>query len=194
MEDQLVGTYLRPGVIERATAIGITSVGIGIGIFIGAWGVSLLWHYTPPEITARIANPELRVVQNGPLTVTQERPFMMAPPEPLKIDVGDLAGRVEQLRREVKTAGGNVISREVTVFSNVSHSPGFVVAGWSYRDGSGREPVRQYCYYEAPESNGSRMRIDIASGGVRESNIGTGLVPDLEGALAKCQWWQETKL
>jgi hypothetical protein len=93
MEDQLDGTYLRAGVIERASAIGITSVGIGTGIFIAAWGVSLLWHYTPPEITARIANPELHVVQNSPLTVAQERPLTIAPPDPLKIDVGDLAGR-----------------------------------------------------------------------------------------------------
>jgi hypothetical protein len=97
---------------------------------------------------------------------------------------------LEQLGREAKTAGSNVISREVTVFSNVNHGPGLVVTGWSYRDGSGRKPVRQYCYYTTPKPDGSSTKVDIASDGVRTPNIGAALVPDLEGALAKCQWWQ----
>jgi hypothetical protein len=143
MEQRLDGSYLRPGLVERATAIGITSVGIGTAVLLAAWGVSFLWRYTPPEIAVRIANPEVRVAQNAPLTVAQEKPFIVAPPEPIKIDGGDLAGRVEQLHKEAKTAGGNVISREVTVFSNVNHGQGLVVTGWSYKDGSGREPVRQ---------------------------------------------------
>jgi hypothetical protein len=83
-----------------------------------------------------------------------------------------------------------VISREVTVFSSVNHGAGLVVTGWSYRDGSSREPVRQYCYYTAPKPNGSSTKVDIASDGIRTPNIGAALVPDLEGALARCQWWQ----
>jgi hypothetical protein len=191
MEQCLDPSYLRAGPIERAAAIGIMSVGVGTAILLGAWGVSLIWRYTPPEISVRIANPEVRVAQSTPLTVTQERPFTIAQPEPLKIDGGDLVSRVEQIRRDAKTAGGDVvISREVTVFSNVNHGPGLVVTGWSYRDGSGREPVRQYCYYTAPKSNGSSTKVDIASDGVRTPNFEPALVPDLEGALAKCQWWQ----
>jgi hypothetical protein len=190
MEQHLDRSYLRAGLVEQATAIAVASVGIGATVFLAAWGISLLWRYTPPEITVRIANPEVHVTQNGPLTVAQEKPFTLAPPEPLKIDSGDLGGRVEQLRREAMTAGSNVISREVTVFSNVNHGAGLVVTGWSYRDGSGREPVRQYCYYTALNPNRSSTKIDIASDGVRTPNIGSGLVPDLEGALAKCQWWQ----
>jgi hypothetical protein len=190
MEERLDGSYLRAGLVERAAAMGITCVGIGAAVLLGAWGVSFIWRYTPPEIAVRIANPEVRVAQNGPLTVTQDKPFTIAPPEPLKIDGGDFAARVEQLRREAKTADGNVISREVTVFSNVNHGPGRVVTGWSYRDGGGREPVRQYCYFTAPVANGSSTKVDLASDGVRSSNIGTGLVPDLEGALTKCQWWR----
>jgi hypothetical protein len=122
--------------------------------------------------------------------VAQERRFTIAQPEPIKIDGGDLVSRVEQIRRDAKTAGSDVISREVTVFSNVNHGPGLVVTGWSYRDGSGREPVRQYCYYTSSKSNGSSTKVDIASDGARASNIAAGLVPDLEGALTKCQWWQ----
>jgi hypothetical protein len=190
MEQQFDGSYLRAGLIERATAVGIASVSIGTGVLLAAWGVSFLWRYTPPEIAVHIANPEVHIAQSGPLTVTQDKPFTIAPPEPLKIDPADLAGRVEQIRRDAKTAGGDVISREVTVFSNVNHGPGLVVTGWSYKDGSGREPVRQYCYYLTPKPDGSSTRVDIGSNGVRASNIAAGLVPDLEGALAKCQWWQ----
>jgi hypothetical protein len=190
MEQQFDGSYLRAGLIERATAVGIASVSIGTGVLLAAWGVSFLWRYTPPEIAVHITNPEVHIAQSGPLTVTQDKPFTIAPPEPLKIDPADLAGRVEQIRRDAKTAGGDVISREVTVFSNVNHGPGLVVTGWSYKDGSGREPVRQYCYYLTPKPDGSSTRVDIGSNGVRASNIAAGLVPDLEGALAKCQWWQ----
>jgi hypothetical protein len=103
MEQRLDGSYLRAGLVERATAIGITSVGIGTAVLLAAWGVSLVWRYTPPEIAVRIANPEVHLAQNAPLTVTQNKPFVLAPPEPLKIDEGDLASRVEQLRREAKT-------------------------------------------------------------------------------------------
>jgi hypothetical protein len=180
MEQRLDSSYLHPGLAERAVATSITAVGVGAGVLLAAWGISLLWHYTPPEIAVRIANPEVHVAQSTPLTVTQERPFTVAPPEPLKIDSGNLP----------RSSGGDVISREVTVFSNVNHGPGFVVTGWSYRDGSGRKPVRQYCYYTAPKSNGSSTKVDIASDGVRTPNFEPALVPDLEGALTKCQWWE----
>jgi hypothetical protein len=190
MEQRLDRSYLRAGPVEQAAAVGVVSVGIGAAVLLAAWGVSFLWRFTPPEISVRIANPEVRVVQNAPLTVTQDKPLTVEPPAPLKIDGEDLANRVDRIRREAKVPSGSVISREVTVFSNVNYGPGLVVTGWSYRDGSGREPVRQYCYYTAPKPNGSSTKVDIATDRVRAPNVGAGLVPDLEGALAKCQWWQ----
>ena len=84
MEERLDGSYLRAGLFERAAAIGIMSIGIGAAVLLGAWGVSFLWRYTPPEIAVRIANPEVRVAQNGPLIVMQDKPFTIAPPEPLE--------------------------------------------------------------------------------------------------------------
>jgi NAD(P)-dependent dehydrogenase (short-subunit alcohol dehydrogenase family) len=63
-------------------------------------------------------------------------------------------------------------------------------AGGVYRDGGGGVPVAQYCYYSAPNVDQSSTRIDIASNGSRAPHLGALLVPDLEGALAKCQWWQ----
>jgi hypothetical protein len=186
MEQRLNATYLRTGWLERAAGVGIICIGIGAAVLLVAWGVSFLWRYTPPEIAVRIANPEVHIAQTEPLTVTQDKAFTIAPPEPLRIDSRDLVTRVQQ---NAKPTSGNVITREVTVFSNVSHGAGFVTTGWIYKDGSGREPFRQYCYYyyAQPGLTGTNTRVDLASDGVRRPNIAAGLVPDLEGALAKCQ-------
>jgi hypothetical protein len=162
MEQLLDASYLRPGLVERASALGLGAVGIGIAILLAAWGISFLWRYTPPEIVVR-----------------QDKPFVVQQPEPLKIDPG----------KDSKTAAGEVIRREVTVFSSVEHGPGAVVTGWNYRDGSGRVPFQQYCYYLAPDLDHTSKKVDIAWDRI-PSPISPGLVPDLEVALAKCQWWQ----
>jgi hypothetical protein len=179
MEQQLDATYLRPAVFERAAAVGFCAVAIGAGILLAAWGISLLWRYTPPDIVVR-----------------QEKPFEFAPPEPLKIDpratikVEPPPAVTNGVGGDAKTATGEVIRREVTVFSKVKHGPGTVVTGWRYKDGRGIVPVGQYCYYDAPNVDHSSTRVDIAFNGARASHISALLVPDLEGALAKCQWWQ----
>jgi hypothetical protein len=134
MEQQLDATYLRSGPFERAAAIGIGAVAIGTGILLAAWGISLLWRPTPPpEITVRITNPELTVKQDKPLRVEQSEPF--------KLEHGELTVKVEQPTATVgsgaggnaKTPTGDVIRREVTVFSTVKHEPGTVVQGGPIR-------------------------------------------------------------
>jgi hypothetical protein len=198
MEQRLDPTYLRPGLFERAIAIGIGAVGGGTGILLAAWGISFLWRFTPPEIGVRIANPELHVAQDSPLKVAQDKPFIIAAPEPLKVDPPKLTISVEQppqslvsgVSTDAKTGAGDVITHEVTVFSSVRHGPGTVVTGWSYSDGSGGTPIKQYCYYAAPNLDHSSKRVDIASNGVLLVGIDAGLVPDLDEAIGKCQWWQ----
>lgn len=155
MEQQLDATYLRPGLIERAAAIGIVAAGTGIGLLLAAWGISLLWRHTSPEIAVRIANPDLHVIQHAPFKVEQDKPFVLAQSEPLKVDPAKLTIKAEQpayplvggVAASDKTATGDVIRREVTVFSSVKHGPGFVMTGWNYKDGSGGVPVKQFCYY-----------------------------------------------
>src|SRR5215813_7062538 len=147
MEQRLDATYLRPALFERAAAIGVSAVAIGMGILLAAWGISLLWRYTPPEIHVRIANPEVHVTQDAPLKVAQDKPFVIARPEPFKVERGELTIKVEQgspsvTSRDTNTPSGDSIRREVTVFSNVKHGAGTVVTGWSYRDGSGGVPIR----------------------------------------------------
>jgi hypothetical protein len=191
MEQRLVGAYLRPGLIERAAAIGIAAVGAGTAVLLAAWGISFLWRYTPAEMAVRIANPELHVIQNGPLTVTQERPFVLEGPGLLKIESTQVPPSITGVvGTDAKTATGQVIRREVTVFSNVKHGPGNIVTGWNYKDGGGGVPVAQYCYYSASNVDNSITRVDIAANGVPAPHISASLVPELEEALAKCQWWQ----
>jgi hypothetical protein len=55
-------------------------------------------------------------------------------------------------------------------------------------------PVRQYCYYSAPNSGDySSTKTDIALNGMPLPNISASLVPELQGALAKCQWWKDER-
>ena|SRR5215467_11251122 len=134
MEQRLDATYLRSRPFERAAAVGFCAVAIGAGILLAAWGISLLWRYQPPEIAVRIANPEVRVTQDGPLKVKQGEPFVIARPEPFKIERGELTIKIEPPSPTVpsgdaKTAAGDAIRREVTVFSSVTHGLGEVVTG-----------------------------------------------------------------
>src|SRR3954462_6536083 len=124
MEQQLDTGFLRPGPAERAGALAIGAVGLGLGVLLATWGISLLWRYAPPEI--RIANPEVTVRQDGPFTVQQDRPFTIQPPGPLKVDLPSFpslpfASNAEGGGGQAKTAAGDVIKREVTVFSTVDH-------------------------------------------------------------------------
>jgi hypothetical protein len=176
--------------------MGIGAVGVGTGILLAAWGISSLWRYTPPEI--HIANPELHVAKDSTIKVTQDKPFVVEAPEPLKIEPAKPTVSVEQsphstpngVSPDTKTAAGDVIKHEVTEFSTVKHGPGAVVTGWTFTDGSGGTPISQYCYYSAPNIDHSTKRVDIASNRVRSLGIDAGLVPDLEQAIGKCQWWQ----
>ena len=171
MEQRLDATYLRSGPFERVAAVGFCAVAIGAGILLAAWGISFLWKYTPPEIT---------VTQRAPFKLEQDKPFK------LEQDKSFIAPCLPNSdRKEV-----NAIKREVTVFWSVTHGLGEVVTGWKYADGRGGNLVHQYCYYSAPNADHSSRRVDIASNRIPSSNINGGLVPDLEGALAKCQWGQ----
>jgi len=198
MEQRLDTTFLRPSLPERAAAIGLGAIGIGLAILLIAWGVSLLWRYTPPEIAVRVANPELRLKQDAPLKVAQDKPFVLAQPAPLKIDPGQLNVTIDRPRAPfignqetvAKTADGDVIKREVTVFSTVEHGQGQITTGWNYKDGAGGVPLYQYCYYTASDGRGASMRVDIAVDGARRFSTAESLVPNLKEALTKCQWWR----
>src|SRR5262249_14221131 len=82
-----------------------------------------------------------------------------------------------------KTPTGDIIKREVTVFSTVKRE---VVTGWRYKDGaSAGAPLHQYCYYSVSSSDGSSSaRIELGTDGGRFYNNEMRLVPRLEEAVA----------
>jgi hypothetical protein len=197
MEQRLDATYLKHDLVERAAATALVAAGVGVGVLLAAWGVSMLWRYTPPEIAVRIKNPEVNIAQRAPLVVKQDTPFVLAAPDPLKIEKAALTVKVEQpaivsdrLGTNSQAPASEVIKREVTFFSYVQHRQGSVVTGWNYKDGRGGTPVSQFCYYTSPNSDQSSKRVDLAANSVRLPQISLNIVPDVEGALSKCQWWQ----
>src|SRR4051812_13413167 len=88
MEQQLDASHLRPGFVSKTLALSAAAIGIGIGFLLAAYGVSLFWRPIPTAIDIRIANPEL--------TVKQEKPFVMAPPDVLRIDPRTFINRPDQ--------------------------------------------------------------------------------------------------
>jgi hypothetical protein len=60
----------------------------------------------------------------------------------------------------------------------------------NYLDGSGGVPIGQFCYYTSPSEDQSTRRVDLAFDGVKQMQIGMDLVPEVDAAFSKCQWWK----
>jgi hypothetical protein len=203
VETQLDHTYLRPGLISRAAAVGLGAVGAGAGVLLACWGLSFFWRYDDPvagklEAVAQQLETLTQRTTDGlealSRSTVQQTETMSRKIEALGQKV--VAARTEALNRGVggsrggdgRTVTGDVIKREVTVFSTVNHEPGDVVTGWVYKDGaSDGVPMRQYCYYRAANFDRSSTTIDLAKDGKRV--LDSGLVPRVGEALSKCQWW-----
>jgi hypothetical protein len=206
METQLDPTYLRPGLIARAAAVGLAAVGIGAGVLLTCWGLSFFWRYDDPvlhrldvlshqlETLAQGDSAELKAInyalrQTGQQTSDFNR----------KLDqtIEAINHKIDTLDRKMvpskgfgdgMASNGDIIKREVTVFSSIEHYGGQVTTGWRYKDGaSAGTPLDQYCYWVISSSDTQSTKIDIASNGKRMNNIGQ--VPRIDEALTKCQWW-----
>src|SRR5262245_9860046 len=145
MEAHIDASYLRPGPLARASAIGIVSLALGSGVLLASWGISMIWRAAPPVV--QVANPELTMKPSGPLIVQQRDHFVMAPPDPLKVDPITAHVVTDQpvlptLKPTTDGRGSEqeVIRRQVTVFTVVDHVDGQVVTGWNFENGGGRSP------------------------------------------------------
>jgi len=186
MEARLNSDHLKPGLLERAFAISLVAIGIGGAIALAAWGIASTWQpFLLNKLTLRIENPDLRI-SNPTLHVEPDvgGPKTVTPPQ-REIEIPGIPSTGTQTNRPTD----DVIKREVTVFSTVTHGTGAVVTGWVYRDGAGRVPTRQYCYFSATNADLSSTKVDLASDRKRLPNVASDLVPDPEAAIAKCQWW-----
>jgi hypothetical protein len=212
METQLDHTYLRPGLIGRAVAVGLAAVGVGAGVLLASWGLSFFWRYDDPvlhrldalthqlETLAQGETGELKAV-NYTLGQLAQKTVQQTGDLNRKLDqaIEAINLKIDTLNRKMvmapgnsfgdgKTPNGDIIRREVTVFSSIDHYGGQVTTGWKYKDGaSAGAPFNQYCYWLIRNSDGQSTKIDLANDGKRLYNIGP--VPVVEEALAKCQWW-----
>jgi hypothetical protein len=218
METQLDHTYLRPGIISRAAAVGLAAIGLGLGVLLACWGASFFWHIDDAVVrrldaigkqTAGLSDALRDQLRALSLKTTESLDALGRKIDALgskidalgeKIDV--LGNRVDVIDQRVlvskpflgggqpeKTPDGDIIRREVTVFNTVSHADGVVTTGWVYKDGaSGGRPMSQFCYYTSGK-DGAWLKIDLGSNGQRLFNENVTKVPQLEEAIAKCQWW-----
>ncbi len=108
------------------------------------------------------------------------------------IPVSGAAAQQPALSVPPRTPNGDAIEEEMTRFLSVKHAAGVVSTGWTFRGASG-VPKEQYCYYAVPNEGQGRSStvVDIAYNGHRLPDIKAGLVPDLESALQKCQWYND---
>jgi hypothetical protein len=213
METVLDHTYLRPGVVTRASAVGLAALGIGAGVLLACWGLSFFFHYDSSivtrlaALTAKVEEIAQRPDRTGDVIAKLNDLASSITQKLDQIDVASIrssiAGRLasiderlEAFKRQppIVTPGpsrtdehGNVIKTEVTVFHTMKHEGGEVASGWKYPDGASADqhPTNQYCYWSSGALGGttSQVTIHIAAKGVRLSNIGS--VPKLEESVAE---------
>jgi hypothetical protein len=167
MEQQLDSSYLGHDHLERSLAFAVRAIFLGLSVLLAAWGISLVWKAAVRSSELRVDNPEVRQVSPTPVTL---------PPIP---KTADQTG----IDRE------QVIRREVTVFTFVRHASGSVVTGWSYKDGAASKPIRQFCYFSSPNSDGTKTWVDLAIDRKQLPSINEAVVPNVDDALSKCQWF-----
>lgn len=210
METQLDARYLRPGALSWSGAIGLGAVGVGLGVLLACWGLSLFWHrddlalHLIPGLETRITEGLDALGQR--IARLEQRPVQVVPapaptPAPAPRETSTLRRDdcvlIDPQGRHIDCTGthelveqpGNIIKREVTAFFYVKHGDGAVATGWTYKDGgSDGVPQSQYCYYTVANAQGGSIKIDIGSDGGRLSNADMSTVPSLEEALGKCHW------
>jgi hypothetical protein len=157
VETQLDHTYLRPGIISRAVAVGLAAAGIAAGVLLACWGLSFFFHYDSPvvkrldDLSAQLetlSKSEAETLKTltynvGQLVqkIGQQGVKESAIEERLatideRIDLALKRSQQIPSTGEGHTPDGAIIRRQVTVFSEVDHYGGHVETGWRYKDGA----------------------------------------------------------
>jgi hypothetical protein len=219
VETQLDHTYLRPGIISRAAALGLAALGVGAGVLLACFGLSFFFQHDSPvvqRLDALTAKVETLVQRPDRLGDVIAKLDDLSSSISSKVDqINDASGRssmasrlasiderLEELKRRPPvisgdtgkggTINGSVIEKEVTVFHTVQHDKGNVVTGWIYPDGASADqrPTSQYCYWSSEPLGGTTGKATVYI-----ATDGTRLpniasgVPRLGEAMQKCIWW-----
>jgi hypothetical protein len=172
MEQQLDGTYLARDYFDRSLAFAMRFLFFGLAIFLAAWGISLVWKAAQHSTQVRTVIPEVYPAPSKASPTAS----VLSPPD-----------AKTSSRPEAKAEP--IIRREVTVFTFVRHATGSVVTGWSYKDGAADQPIRQFCYFSSPNSDRTKTLVDLAVDRKQLPSINEAVVPNVEDALLKCQWF-----
>jgi hypothetical protein len=105
-ETLLDHTYLQPGIVTRAGAVGLAAIGIGAGLFLVCWGASLFFHTNSSRLDVLTANVE-KLVQRPDRT-------------------DEIVAKLDDLRREAGKFGGGITARLASIeggIEAVRHRP-----------------------------------------------------------------------
>jgi hypothetical protein len=191
LETVLDPTYLRPGIITRATVIGFAALAVGAGLFLACFGLSYLWHNDLPVLERLDAmNTTLEKIAQRPDRTDEtlaklDRLNVVIGSKIDQIDIASIRGSldqrlaliegriIEEIKKQRPIIGGdtghgtdrngNVITKEVTVFYNIAHENGRVVTGWRYPDGASADqrPSHQFCYWGSGYLGGTSAEATI---------------------------------
>jgi hypothetical protein len=209
---------VRESSISKGAAVGLGAVGVGVLVLLACWGASFFWKVDngvkerldalikfteaistglkqgKTEIVAKIDSVGSKVDALGTKIDSLDRHFDIVDSDllnvskqiaTLKLDIGKYKpGTITDPNKPY------VITREVTVFNNVKHDVGYVVTGWSYKDGAATEPYAQFCYYTLQGGEaGTTFRVDLFLDGKRVDNDAVRKIPNYDEAYGKCQWF-----
>ncbi len=199
METQLDHTYLRPGIISRAAAVGLAAIGVGAGVLLACWGLSFFWHvddavlrrldaiakqtaglsdtFREIETTLGQRTTESIDALGGKIDALEPSPRRDQPASDRDEIVPGGSGQPESTRT------GHVIKREVTVFNSITHEGGDVTTGWNYKDGASDGAAdKPVLLLHGHRSKWRRhLQIDLAYNGQRLFNGEHGQSPAARG-------------
>jgi len=137
-------------------------------------GFSLVWKTAQQPNEVCIVNPEMQTPASGRLPITSVQ----------LLPIARASGKTDVDQEPV-------IQREVTVFTFVPHATGAVITGWNYKDGAGGKPTKQFCYFSSPNADRTKTLVDLAVDRKQLPSISEAIVPNVDDALSKCQWFED---
>ena len=103
MEDKtetlLDHTYLQPGIVTRAGAIGLAAIGIGVGVLLACWGASFFFNTNNNRLDVLTAKVE-KLAQR-----------------PDRSD--EVVAKLDDLRREAGKIGGGITARLASIEGSI---------------------------------------------------------------------------
>src|SRR5215831_1550226 len=102
-ETVLDHTYLRPGIVTRAGAVGLAAIGIGAGVLLACYGASFFFNTNSKRLDALTAKVE-EIAQRPDRT-------------------NEVIAKLDDLRRETRKIGSNITTDVASVLEELKNRP-----------------------------------------------------------------------